>query len=70
MLMTLSLGSEEECSEHVVIMRDTCIITGTPVEEEMFEGPARVLPFQGIELDTIRDLVASRQASTVAAAKE
>ena len=52
--ITVGRPGSEECSNNVAIMRDTCTITGTPVEDEKFEGPAPVLPFLGIELDTIK----------------
>ena len=35
------------------MMRETCS-TGTPVEEDKLEGPAPLMPFLGIELDTIQ----------------
>ena len=35
-------------------MRDTCRITGTPVDEDKLEGLAPVMPFFGIELDTLQ----------------
>ena len=49
-----------ECSRNVAIMREICTITRTPVEEEKFEGPAPVLSFLGIELDTIQRLLADK----------
>ena len=52
--ITVGRPGSEECSNNVTIMRDTCTITGTPVEEEKFKGPAPVLPFLGIERDTIK----------------
>ena len=47
------LGSEEY-SNNLAIIRNTCKVTGTPVEEDNLEGPALVIPFLGIELDTIQ----------------
>ena len=50
----ISVGrpGSRECSDNLAIMRDTCGITGTPVEEDKLEGRAQVIPFLGIELDT------------------
>ena len=52
--ITVGRPGSEECSVNLTIMRDTCRITGTPVEEDKLEGPATVIPFLGIELDTIK----------------
>lgn len=35
-------------------MKDTCNDMSTPVEEDKCEGPATILPFIGIELDTVK----------------
>jgi hypothetical protein len=48
----LQKPGSEECSNNLAIIRNTCSITGTPIEEDKVEGPATTLPFLGIELDT------------------
>ena len=51
--ITVGSPGTDECANNVAIMHHTCSESGTPVEEEKSEGPATVLPFLGIEIDSI-----------------
>lgn len=42
-----------ECGSNMRIMWHTCQETGTSVEEDKCEGPVTIVPFLGIELDTV-----------------
>ena len=52
--VTVGKPGSEECASNLKIMHETCNNSGTPVEEDKSEGPATVLPFLGIELDTTK----------------
>ena len=52
--ITVGRPGSEECWDNLAIIRDTCKITGIPVEEDKLEGPAPFLPFLGIELDILQ----------------
>ena len=50
--VTVGKPGSEECANNMRIMHETCINSGTPIEEDKSEGPTTVLPFLGIEFDT------------------
>jgi len=50
--ITVGRPRSQQCRDNVGIMRSVCKETGTPQEEAKFEGPATVIEFLGIELDT------------------
>ena len=52
--ITIGTPQTAECSENLAIMKATCDDAGVPIEEEKCEGPATVLSFLGIELDTVK----------------
>ena len=45
--------ASDECANNIEIMHRTCYASGTPVEEEKSEGPATVIHFLGIEIDSV-----------------
>lgn len=51
--ITVGKPGSLECSNKLKAMNDTCFDTGIPIEEDKCEGPATILPFIGIELDTV-----------------
>ena len=50
--LTAGKGQSSQCSANFEIMKHTCAHTGSPVEPEKLEGPATVIGFLGLELDT------------------
>ena len=44
----------EECSRNVIVMHQTCDEADMPIEPEKNEGPATVITFLGLQLDTDR----------------
>lgn len=50
--ITMGAPKSLECRNNVVVMKDTCMETGTPVEPEKDEGPATEIEFLGMELDS------------------
>ena len=51
--ITVGSPGTDECANNIRIMHLTCSEAGTPVVEEKSEGPATVLPFLGIEIDSV-----------------
>ena len=51
--ITVSKPDSPECEINMGIMQQTCRDAGTPIEEDKFEGPATIIHFLGIELDTL-----------------
>ena len=51
--ITVGSPGTDECDNNIRIMHLTCSEAGAPVVEERSEGPATVLPFLGIEIDSI-----------------
>ena len=49
--ITVGHPQSPECGTNLCIMKETCHITGTPIEEEKCEGPATRLISLGLELD-------------------
>ena len=50
--VTMGLPESEECGINMALMHAACEEVGLPVEPEKDEGPATVITFLGIELDT------------------
>ena len=50
--LTVGKGRSPQCSANLEVMKHTCADTGSPVEPEKLEGPATVIGFLGLELDT------------------
>ena len=44
----------EECARNAEVMHKTCEEANIPVEPEKDEGPARVITFLGLQLDTVK----------------
>ena len=51
--ITIGQPGSNVCETNLQIMKETCHLTGTPIEEEKCEGPATQLTFLGLELDTV-----------------
>lgn len=51
--ITVGAPTSEECANNIKIMHHTYYPSGTPIEEEKSEGPATVICFLGIEIDTV-----------------
>ena len=50
--ITVGRPASIECTNNLSIIKQCRDITGTPLEQEIIEGPTTCLPFLGIELDT------------------
>ena len=50
--ITLGPPSSHQCQCNLQGIIQVCKVTGTPLEEDKCQGPAQVLTFLGIELDT------------------
>ena len=50
--ITLGATESTECENNVTIIREACEETGLPTETEKNEGPATIIGFLGMELDT------------------
>ncbi len=50
--ITVGIPGRSECANNVAIMKEACDETGLPTEPEKDEGPATVIGFLGMELDT------------------
>ena len=50
--ITVGRPVSSECDTNLRIMKETCQMTGTPIEEAKCEGPATQLTYLGLELDT------------------
>ena len=51
--ITVGVSRSAECANNARVMHHTCVIAGTPVEEEKSKGPATTLPFLGNEIDSV-----------------
>ena len=51
--VTVGAPESSECSTNARIMHDVCNTLGMPTEPDKDEGPATVLSFLGLELDTV-----------------
>ena len=51
-----------ECGATLAVLKETCRSLGMPLDPGKEEGPAQVLPFLGVELDTVRCEVRLPQA--------
>ena len=50
--ITVGGPGSSECASNVQIMKRTCSDTGTPIELDKCEGPATLISFLGLELDS------------------
>ena len=50
--LTVGRPQSVQCASNLQIMKKACSDTGTPIEPDKCEGPATVLGFLGLELDT------------------
>ena len=50
--ITVAAPGSSECASNVQIMKSTCTDTGMPIEPDKSEGPATLIPFLGLELDS------------------
>lgn len=51
--ITIGPPDSTECQENAMIMHSACARVGLPVEPDKDEGPATMIPFLGIELDSV-----------------
>jgi len=50
--ITVGCPGSSECASNVLIMKRTCSDTGTPIELDKCEGPATLISFLGLEVDS------------------
>ena len=50
--LTVGRPQSDQCASNMQIMKQACSDTGTPIEPDKCEGPATVMGFLGLELDT------------------
>ncbi len=52
--ITVGAPGASECMRNIQAMQVTCKAANMPVEPEKNEGPATVISFLGLELDSVR----------------
>ena len=52
--ITLGAPQSAQCQRNLRSIKDTCRLTGVPLEQDKCEGPTPVITFLGMELDSIK----------------